>query len=136
MRDDEEIRQVVEETAPPVSMIVGPSGTPVVEALIGQEGIIYAEIDVNQNIEHRLIHDITGGYQRFDLFHLRVDQTPYTYEGVTFENHFHRDPLALIEAGGAQGEAESARELLARTNGPTSGRQKSGEWQQTDTQFP
>jgi hypothetical protein len=34
------------------------------------------------------VHDITGGYQRFELFRLRVDRTPYTHEGVTFESRF------------------------------------------------
>ena len=62
---------------------------------MGGEGIVYAEVDISQNIEHRLAHDITGGYQRFDLFHLRVDQTPYTYAGVEFANRSRYDPLAL-----------------------------------------
>jgi predicted amidohydrolase len=113
VRDNEDIQQVLDETAHPASMLVGPSGTPILEALSGQEGTIYAEIDVNQNIEHRLVHDITGGYQRFELFQLRVDRTPYTHEGVTFKSHSDRDPLAFVEDDKAQEEAESARELEA-----------------------
>jgi len=94
-RDNEEIRTVLEAAPVPKSLVVGPLGTSVTEPLVGQEGIVYAEIDISQNIEHRLAHDITGGYQRFDLFHLRVDQTPYTYAGVEFSNRSRYDPLAL-----------------------------------------
>ncbi len=109
-RDNEEIRPVLETAPRPTSLVVGPLGTPVGEPLVGQEGIVYAEIDISQNIEHRLAHDITGGYQRFDLFHLRVDQTPYTYTGVEFVNRSRCDPLALSEEPewtNAVGEAEA-----------------------------
>ncbi len=102
----DDIRQLLDASIPPVSTVVGPAGFPLVEPLVGQEGILYAEIDISQNIEPRLAHDITGGYQRFDLFHLRVDQTPYTYEGVAFENHFNRNPLAFLENADSQEEGE------------------------------
>ena len=102
----DDIRQLLDASIPPVSTVVGPAGFPLVEPLVGQEGILYAEIDISQNIEPRLAYDITGGYQRFDLFHLRVDQTPYTYEGVTFENHFNRNPLAFLENADSQEAGE------------------------------
>ena len=59
--DNEEIRAVLETAPAPTSLVVGPLGTPVVEPLVGQEGIVYAQVDISQNIEHRLAHDITGG---------------------------------------------------------------------------
>ena len=59
-----------------------------------------------QNIEPRLAQDITGGYQRYDLFHLRVDRTPYTYAGVEFATRSHHDPLAVGEELKATTEAE------------------------------
>lgn len=111
VRDNEEIRVVLEATPAPTSLVVGPSGTPVTEPLVGQEGIVYAEIDISQNIEHRLAHDITGGYQRFDLFHLRIDQTPYTYSGVEFATRSDNDPLALSKQPEAAGEAEAFEPL-------------------------
>jgi len=77
-------------------MIVGPSGRPLGEPLIAKEGIAYGNIDVSQAIEPKLLTDITGAYQRFDLFHFSVDQTPYTHEGVSFKNHSGGDPLATI----------------------------------------
>jgi predicted amidohydrolase len=109
-RDNEEIREVLETAPAPTSVVVGPLGTRVGEPLVGQEGIIYAEIDISQNIEHRLAHDITGSYQRFDLFHLRVDQTPYTYTGVEFADRSRYHPLALSKESEwpeAIGEAET-----------------------------
>jgi nitrilase len=108
-RDNEDIRSVLETAPLPTSLVVGPLGTPLGEPLVGQEGIVYAEVDLSQNIEHRLAHDITGGYQRFDLFHLRVDQTPYTYAGVEFANRSSHDPLSLSkepEEPEAPGEAD------------------------------
>jgi nitrilase len=82
--DDPWLRELLDECPPPVSLVVGPLGTPVVEPLVSAEGILYADIDVADCIEHRLVHDIAGGYQRFDLFHLEVDRTPYTHEPVRF----------------------------------------------------
>ncbi len=108
--DNEEIRAVLKTAPVPTSLVVGPLGTPVGEPLVGQEGIVYAQVDISQNIEHRLAHDITGGYQRFDLFHLRVDQTPYTYTGVEFAHRSRYDPLAFSKESEwteAIGEAET-----------------------------
>jgi predicted amidohydrolase len=110
-RDNEEIRAVVETAPAPISVIVGPQGTPVAEPLVGQEGIVYAEIDISQNIEPRLAHDITGGYQRFDLFRLHVDQTPYTYVGVELADRSHYDPLALSRESEATGDATPQRKI-------------------------
>jgi predicted amidohydrolase len=107
VRDNEELRALLEATPVPTSLVVGPSGTPVTEPLMGgHEGMVYAEIDISQNIEHRLAHDITGGYQRFDLFHLRIDQTPYTYVGVEFATRSGYDPLTLTKEPDATAEAE------------------------------
>ena len=115
-RDNDEIRPVLESAPASTSLVVGPLGTPVGEPLVGQEGIVYAEIDISQNIEHRLAHDITGGYQRFDLFHLRVDQTPYTYTGVEFAQRSRYDPLAFSKESEeleATSEAETFDPLRA-----------------------
>jgi hypothetical protein len=112
VRDNPDIRAALEGAPAPASLVVGPSGLPIVEPLVGQEGIVYAEIDISQNIEHRLVHDITGGYQRFDLFHLRVDRTPYTHVGVEFANRSCYDPLAVSSEPASTGEAGAFDEML------------------------
>ncbi|MGH6633067.1 MAG: carbon-nitrogen hydrolase family protein, partial [Sphingopyxis sp.] len=39
-------------------------------------GIVYADIDLGDCIRPKLMHDIIGGYNRFDIFNLTVDRTP------------------------------------------------------------
>src|SRR5690606_28224642 len=58
------------------SGVIDPHGNLVGEALIDEEGIVYAEIDLGECVRPKLMHDITGGYNRFDIFNLTVDRTP------------------------------------------------------------
>jgi nitrilase len=72
----------------PASLIVGPEGTAVSEPLVGEEGIVYADIDVAAAIEPKQFHDIVGYYQRFDLFEVSVD-------------HRRQRPITVRSGGGA-----------------------------------
>jgi nitrilase len=58
------------------SGVLGPDGRVVGEPLIDEEGIAYAEIDLSRCIQPRQMHDITGHYNRFDIFDLRVNRRP------------------------------------------------------------
>lgn len=58
------------------SGIIGPDGRVVGEPLIDQEGIVYGEIDLGRCIQPRQMHDITGHYNRFDIFDLQVNRRP------------------------------------------------------------
>jgi aliphatic nitrilase len=58
------------------SGVIGPHGNLVGEPLIDEEGIVYAEIDLNDCIQPKQMHDIVGAYNRFDIFDLRVDRRP------------------------------------------------------------
>ena len=58
------------------SGILGPDGRVQGESLIDVEGISYAEIDLGRCIQPRQMHDITGHYNRFDIFDLRVNRRP------------------------------------------------------------
>jgi nitrilase len=40
-----------------------------------EEGILYADIDLNDCIEGKQYHDVVGGYQRLDIFDLKVDRS-------------------------------------------------------------
>ena len=65
------------ETSPrSVSLITGPSGTPVSEERCDEEGILYAELDLSECVEPKQFHDVSGGYNRFDIFQLTVNRTP------------------------------------------------------------
>jgi aliphatic nitrilase len=58
------------------SGIIGPNGAVVGEPLIDDEGIVYAEIDLEKCIQPKQMHDILGHYNRFDIFDLRVNIAP------------------------------------------------------------
>ncbi|KAH7083493.1 carbon-nitrogen hydrolase [Paraphoma chrysanthemicola] len=42
--------------------------------LQGEEGILYADTDLSACIEGKQYHDVVGGYQRLDVFDLKVDR--------------------------------------------------------------
>lgn len=68
------------------SGIIGPDGREVVPGLIDDEGIVYAEIDLGRCIQPKQMHDITGHYNRFDVFNLQVNQeaqAPVSLTGVS-----------------------------------------------------
>jgi hypothetical protein len=47
------------------------------EALSENEGIVYAEIDTSRSVEPKQFQDLTGYYNRFDIFDLRVDRSAH-----------------------------------------------------------
>jgi len=40
-----------------------------------EEGILYAKLDMDECVEGKQYHDVVGGYQRLDVFNLKVDRT-------------------------------------------------------------
>ena len=69
---DGEIEKLLWST-PTASLIVGPRGETIAGPLVGEEGILYADIDLAEEIALKQAHDIVGTYQRLDLFELKVD---------------------------------------------------------------
>jgi nitrilase len=59
-----------------LSGVFGPDGRPLVDPLVDEEGIVYAEIDLARCIQPKQMHDIIGHYNRFDVFNLTVNTTP------------------------------------------------------------
>ena len=55
------------------SCIVGPDGQYVMEPVWGQEGVFTAEVDLNRCYEEKMSLDVTGHYQRNDVFQLDVN---------------------------------------------------------------
>lgn len=56
------------------SGVVGPDGAVIGDPLVDDEGIVYAEIDLSRCIEPTQMHNLTGHYNRFDIFDLSVDR--------------------------------------------------------------
>jgi aliphatic nitrilase len=58
-----------------VSLVTGPSGEIISDVLRDEEGILYMDIDIANCVEPKQFHDVSGGYNRFDIFHLSVDRS-------------------------------------------------------------
>ncbi|HXM49162.1 MAG TPA: nitrilase-related carbon-nitrogen hydrolase, partial [Pyrinomonadaceae bacterium] len=54
------------------SAIIGPDGRYIVEPLFDEERIIFAELDLKAIDKERMTLDVSGHYQRSDLFELRI----------------------------------------------------------------
>jgi aliphatic nitrilase len=92
-KDFPKARELLSRKSSAFSGVIGPDGRVVGEPLIDDEGIVYADIDLSRCIQPRQMHDITGHYNRFDVFDLRVNRRPLqparfdsTEEPVVFES--------------------------------------------------
>jgi len=68
------------------SCFVDPTGAQVGESVRGEEGVAYATLDLNECVEQKQLHDVVGGYQRFDVFDLRVDRRGRGVEGMFLDD--------------------------------------------------
>jgi aliphatic nitrilase len=93
--------RILENSPRSVSLVTGPSGTTVSDELSDEEGILYADIDLAQCIPPKQFHDVSGGYNRFDIFQLTVDRS--ANRAVTFVS---RD---VAEDGEAEEKADCER---------------------------
>ncbi len=81
------------------SGFLGPDGRVIGQPLIDDEGIAYADIDLGRCIQPRQMHDITGHYNRFDVFDLRVNRRPL--QAARFDDEpADTDALQPREGGG------------------------------------
>ncbi|KAJ5113587.1 hypothetical protein N7456_002121 [Penicillium angulare] len=83
------IRNALTASPKGVSMFLDPTGAPLpsfridaetgekrpTEFLQNEEGILYADLDLSRCIEGKQYHDVVGGYQRLDVFELKVDRS-------------------------------------------------------------
>jgi len=67
-------RTMLERKNAAFSGIFGPDGRMIGDGLIDEEGIVYADIDLNKCIQPKQMHDIIGHYNRFDVFQLHVNK--------------------------------------------------------------
>ncbi|KAF2772078.1 carbon-nitrogen hydrolase [Teratosphaeria nubilosa] len=68
-----------------------------VEFLQDREDILYADLDLADCVEGKQYHDVVGGYQRLDVFDLRV-------------NRVRREPATFADRPSSAGEADVSRE--------------------------
>lgn len=80
------VDEVLTRTNSAFSGFIGPNGATIGEPLIDDEGIVYAEIDLEKCIQPKQMHDILGHYNRFNIFDLRVNTAP-TRKITFIDNH-------------------------------------------------
>lgn len=56
------------------SMIAAPNGKIIAGPMGNDEGILYAEIDLELCVRHKLEHDFSGHYNRSDIFQLHINR--------------------------------------------------------------
>ncbi len=79
---DMKLRERVDAGERNPTMIMGPSAELKGPVLRDEEGILYADIDVNDCIVQKQFHDLAGYMNRFDIFTLTVDRS--TNDPVNF----------------------------------------------------
>ncbi|MBB5977404.1 carbon-nitrogen hydrolase family protein [Kribbella solani] len=72
-RGDERIERLLC-GSPPASMVVGPRGDIIAGPPALDEGIVLADVDLQDEIVLKRAHDIVGTYNRFDIFEFRIDK--------------------------------------------------------------
>jgi predicted amidohydrolase len=102
--DKSEKRGLMEGSRYALSAVFGPDGRIIGEPLIDEEGIVYADIDLDDLIMPKLMHDITGHYNQFGVLSLNLNRTaqrPLIDRSVGCEHkrEFNGKPLP-IEAEG------------------------------------
>ena len=93
-------RALLERKSSAWSGVTGPDGREVVPGLIDGEGIVYADIDLGKCIQPKQMHDITGHYNRFDVFNLQVNQqpqAPVSFAGQGAASPVPNEPTAETE---------------------------------------
>jgi aliphatic nitrilase len=71
---DPAVAAIVDGSLRGASLFVDPSGTQIGQTIQNDEGIIYADFDLNSCIEPKQFHDLVGYYNRFDVFDLRISR--------------------------------------------------------------
>ncbi len=83
--------------------IIGPAGNVVAGPMGPGEGILYADVDLNDVVTAKIHQDFAGHYNRFDVFNLTVNRAAPASLNEEYEE----------VGGGAQADAPRAEEVKA-----------------------
>lgn len=72
---DPEAGAILDASPRAISVVMGPNGEAVTETRCDEEGLLYGDIDLDACVVPKQMHDVSGGYNRFDIFRLTVDRT-------------------------------------------------------------
>nr|WP_113864935.1 carbon-nitrogen hydrolase family protein [Brenneria salicis]NMN90641.1 aliphatic nitrilase [Brenneria salicis ATCC 15712 = DSM 30166]RBP66863.1 aliphatic nitrilase [Brenneria salicis ATCC 15712 = DSM 30166]RLM32155.1 aliphatic nitrilase [Brenneria salicis ATCC 15712 = DSM 30166] len=71
---DPQARDILQRSPRGATMFVNPRGEAIGDCLSDEEGIAYAVFDLDACIEPKQFHDVSGYYNRFDVFSMRVNR--------------------------------------------------------------
>jgi aliphatic nitrilase len=108
--DNEHAQRILLESPRSVSMVISPSGEVVGDIRRDEEGLVVAQVDLEQILEHKQHHDIAGYYNRFDIFDLRVNRKRLG------PIHFTEDDQALNPIENRSMSSVSTKERHSRNN--------------------
>lgn len=60
-----------------ISFVTDPLGRYLDGPILDGEQIVHAKIDLGDRVRGKATHDITGHYNRFDIFNLEIDRSPH-----------------------------------------------------------
>jgi aliphatic nitrilase len=69
-----DMAETIDSATQGASLFLDPTGTEVGDKVVGEEGIAYGDLDLNECVEPKQFHDVVGYYQRFDVFDMRVNR--------------------------------------------------------------
>lgn len=84
---DAAIADIIDQTPRAASMFIDPTGVQIGDMLQNEEGIGYADFDLNRCIEPKQFHDVVGYYNRFDIFRMAINRersAPVQWEGAGY----------------------------------------------------
>lgn len=84
IKDDPSQELYYKNSTQSATFFLNPAALEIGDFLQDKEGIAYAEFDLNKTIVPKQFHDLVGGYNRFDVFKLKVNRTRNT--AVVFED--------------------------------------------------
>jgi aliphatic nitrilase len=84
---------ILEQSPRGISVVMGPTGMPMGDALCRDEGILYADIDLAEIVEQKQFHDVVGYYNRFDIFELKVNRS--RHQPATFVDETQAPPAVI-----------------------------------------
>lgn len=69
------VETIIKNSPKGLSMIVGPDGLPIKETNSKEDEILTAELDLEKIVVAKQFHDLSGYYNRFDIFDLKVNRS-------------------------------------------------------------
>ncbi|MGB5845326.1 MAG: carbon-nitrogen hydrolase family protein, partial [Anaerolineales bacterium] len=76
LQDHPELKEMPEVMCRGGSVIVSPLGNVIAGPLFGEEGILYADLDMGEITRSKVDFDVVGHYARPDVFQLLVNESP------------------------------------------------------------